>query len=51
MESEMKTQAVMIKRSTWLSALLVGVVVALGSVTNARAELAPEVKSKVDAYK
>jgi hypothetical protein len=46
-----KSQAVTIKRSTWISALLVGIVVALGSVTNARAELAPEVKSKVESYK
>lgn len=47
----MKTQAVMIKTSTWLSALLVGVVVALGTPGSARAELPPDVKAKVDPYK
>lgn len=47
----MKTQAVMIKRSTWLSAMLVGLVVALGTATNVRAELPPDVQSKVDGYK
>jgi len=51
MESDMKSQAVMIKRSTWLSALLVGIVVAVGSIGNARAELPGDVQAKVDSYK
>lgn len=47
----MKTQTVMIKRSTWVSALMVGLVVAVGTMHNARAELPPDVQAKVDPYK
>lgn len=47
----MKTRAVVIKRSTWLSALLVGMVIATGGITNVRAELPPEVQAKADMDK
>ena len=48
----MHTQAVSIKRTTLLSAFLVGVVIALTSMSNARADsLAPEVQAKIELYK
>ncbi len=47
----MYTQTVSIKRSTLLSTLLVGMVVAFFAASDARAELPGDVQAKVDSYK
>lgn len=47
----MKPQVVKIKRSTWVSALFVGLVLTIGAVPHAKAELPADVKAKVDGYK
>ena len=48
----MKAQTVLIKRSTWISGLLVGAVILMSAASHeARAELAADVQAKVDTYK
>lgn len=48
----MRSQTMSIKRTTLVSTFLVGVVIALTSMSNARADsLPPEVQAKIDLYK
>ena len=48
----MKSQAMIVKRSTLISVLLVGAVIAFCSATNVRAEpITPDALGKADAFK